>query len=183
MAYCKNCGAQFPGDSVFCQNCGQSVQEYSPTMQTPTYYENGNYGMNNVPVNEGKKKIPGRGFGIASLVLGIIGLLDSLYALMMSLVINFATSGIFEEMLRKSYNSSDLTGEISFDTFYNMFIGSLHTVAIFYSVIILVLGVLSLVFGLRAISKGYKKSISIAGVVLGGIATLFTVFEIIVSIA
>lgn len=64
MAFCPKCGNVVADGSMFCNHCGnpinvQYVQPVQP-VQPVQYYV--------------KPKIPGRGFGISSMVLGIIGL-------------------------------------------------------------------------------------------------------------
>ena len=58
MAFCRNCGTQYIDGSVACPRCG------APTgMQPPMPY---------MPYV--KPKVPGKGFGITAMVLGIVGL-------------------------------------------------------------------------------------------------------------
>ena len=66
MAFCSACGASLPENATFCQNCGkQVIQAQTTTVHSPVYSQQVMYV---------KAKIPGRGFGIASMVLSIIGL-------------------------------------------------------------------------------------------------------------
>ena len=62
---CTNCGAQCPDNSAMCQNCGAPLhsvqQQYRPQYQARPMYTA-------VPT------VPGKGLGVASMVLGIISL-------------------------------------------------------------------------------------------------------------
>ena len=57
---CRNCGAQLPENATFCQNCGTAVMPAQPVYQAP------------IPV--APVTVPGKGQGVASMVLGIISL-------------------------------------------------------------------------------------------------------------
>lgn len=64
--FCPNCGHPLPEGQRFCGNCGIAAVS-APAASHPSkevYYA--------------KPKIPGRGLGIASMVLGIIGLVYSI---------------------------------------------------------------------------------------------------------
>lgn len=59
--FCKNCGAQCPDNAAFCANCGATFQQAAP--QQPMYQQ---------PMQP--VTVPGKGLGVASMVLGIISL-------------------------------------------------------------------------------------------------------------
>lgn len=70
---CNNCGKEVPDNATFCPSCGRSM---GPTDLTPNPAEypyqpyqqpNGSYNPNQQPA-----EAPGKGFAIASLVLGIV---------------------------------------------------------------------------------------------------------------
>ena len=65
MAYCKNCGSLNNDGVLYCASCGAPMQTAQP--QQPIYPVN-NYQQ---PVPQ---SVPGKGLGITSMVLGIIGL-------------------------------------------------------------------------------------------------------------
>lgn len=65
MAYCKNCGSLNNDGVLYCASCGAPMQAAQP--QQPSYPVN-NYQQ---PVPQ---SVPGKGLGITSMVLGIIGL-------------------------------------------------------------------------------------------------------------
>ncbi len=63
--FCPNCGTAVPDGQAFCNNCGVPLNNQQKPFQAPPpppYYQQ------NQPV-------PGAGFGIASLILGLISLL------------------------------------------------------------------------------------------------------------
>ena len=63
---CAKCGANFPDDVKFCPNCGAPVQNANANYQAQPQYQNVYYQSN---------AVPGKGLGIASLVLGICSIL------------------------------------------------------------------------------------------------------------
>lgn len=65
MAYCKNCGSLNNDGVLYCASCGAPMQAAQP--QQPIYPVN-NYQQ---PVPQ---SVPGKGLGITSMVLGIVGL-------------------------------------------------------------------------------------------------------------
>ena len=83
MAFCSVCGSYLNNGAAFCSHCGsrQCVQQYVQ------------------PVVMVKPKVPGRGLGISSMVLAIIGLV---YAAILCIAGGDAFTGVRE--------LSDLTG-------------------------------------------------------------------------
>ena len=75
MPFCQNCGTQVSDGAAFCANCGTPVAAASqaavnqPAVNQPVFQPIAQ------PVVMVKPKAPGRGFGISSMVLGIIGLI------------------------------------------------------------------------------------------------------------
>lgn len=87
--FCHACGAQYPDEAVFCSACGArlaAVPGHPQPPQAPPIYQNVVYV---------KPKIPGRGFGIASMVLGIVGLVYSFSLFSMVSVVNRLESILF----------------------------------------------------------------------------------------
>lgn len=64
MKNCIRCGAQLADGMQFCGNCGAQQTE-QPVYQQPVYQQ---------PAHQVSAKVPGRGMGVASMVLGIISL-------------------------------------------------------------------------------------------------------------
>ncbi|MBR5280513.1 MAG: zinc-ribbon domain-containing protein [Clostridia bacterium] len=60
--FCMNCGTELKPDTIFCHNCGTKVITNMQEAPTP------------IEVQSTISKNSGRGFGIASLVLGIVSL-------------------------------------------------------------------------------------------------------------
>ncbi len=141
--YCSKCGNLLTDEAAFCTNCGSKIQV--PTPSNIMYQQ----------VVCVKPKVPGRGFGISSLVLGIIG---GFY----SFVLFIGFSSLLEMPL--SYNMSTLSALLSGIIVYG------------------VLPVLALIFSLVSKHKGYKNGISTAGLVLGILGTVFILLAIIITI-
>ncbi len=60
---CRNCNAQNPDNAVQCSNCGAPLTVAQPMYQQPQQ-----------PMYMQPASVPGKGLGIASMVLGIISL-------------------------------------------------------------------------------------------------------------
>ena len=140
MSFCQKCGNQIPDGTAFCANCGAPVAAASQAAVNQPVVQ---------PIVMVKPKIPGRGLGISSMVLGIIGLI---YGFL------FAVS--IPELLEEL----DSVRYIDFSDFFE----SLLPGIIFMSV----LSILSLCFAPAAIKRGYKNGISISGLVMGLIGVL-----------
>ena len=76
MAFCISCGSEIKDGTTFCSKCGMqqsSVTQQQTTYQQPVYQQ---------PVYQQptyvKPRIPGRGFAITSMILGIFALMFSL---------------------------------------------------------------------------------------------------------
>ena len=67
--FCPNCGAQNADNATFCGNCGATFQQQAPVAPVapaPGYIP--------APVYGAPASVPGKGLGIASMVLGILSL-------------------------------------------------------------------------------------------------------------
>ena len=93
---CRNCGYQSTDDAVFCPNCGTSLQpqcqpvqpqyqpaqpqyqpvqpQYPPMQPQYQYPQQYPYQPQYQPQPQPREAVPGRGLGVASMVLGIISL-------------------------------------------------------------------------------------------------------------
>ena len=69
MAYCKNCGSLNNDGVQYCASCGAPMEIAQP--QQPVYQVSGYQQPVQQPVPQ---SVPGKGLGIASMILGIIGL-------------------------------------------------------------------------------------------------------------
>lgn len=137
MAFCTNCGTELQNGATFCTNCGTPAAGVQPNVVQPMVFV--------------KPKIPGRGFGISSMVLGIIGLVYSFV---------FTTSII--ESIEAMYDN-------------DVFIEASLVPILMFSV----LSILSVCFAPAAISRGYKNGISLSGLILGIIGLIGYVFTVI----
>lgn len=145
MAFCTSCGAQMDDNAAFCLNCGAQkaapapaqapVQPQQPVYQQPVYQQP----MYQQPMYT-KPKIPGRGFGISSMVLGIIGLVYGFVFLMDVIV-----------MLDYSW----------FDLEY------LLEAMIAPLIIFSVLSILAVSFSAAAKNRGYRTGVMKSGLVMG----------------
>ena len=139
MAFCKNCGAQLTGTERFCNNCGTPMVS---SVQEVVYV---------------KAKVPGRGFGISSMVLGIIGLVYSVY-------VTFAAV-VLQELVDLYDGSSEG-------------IGVTLIPILMYSV----LSILSVCFAPAAMKRGYKNGVSVSGMVMGVLGMIGYIISVITII-
>ena len=140
MMNCPECGKEISDKAYVCPNCGFLLKEI------------GKYGYV-------KKKIPGKGLGIAGMVLGIIGVVYSPI-----LIIPIITFSIFKQEITAS-----AAGQSRTDLFG-------------ISIEIALLGILALVFGLISRHKGYKTGKSVSSIVMGLITIFFSLVAIILNI-
>ena len=100
--YCNNCGGKMDEDVAFCPECGQKVindEQYNTSiqsinddgqgMQQVTNFNTGHYDLTtNNNSNSNDISQPGKGFAIASLVLGIVSLLFIIFFPLVGLVVS-----------------------------------------------------------------------------------------------
>lgn len=114
-----------------------------------------------------KTKTRGRGFGISSMVLGIIGLYYALSG--MAMVGEFAQLAVMgEEMLGEMMG--EMMGEIPSGMFAESIAVSLGVFGI--------MPLLALIFGICARKRGYKNGVSMSGLILGIIGLVLIILEI-----
>ena len=130
MAFCQNCGNLLADDVAFCSKCGTPINGGGQFTPTPGH-----------AVVMVKPKIPGRGLGISSMVLGIIGLVYS-FGMLISVI------DIIDSWSR--YMSDDALTSV---------LGPL--------VVFSILSILSICFAPAALHRGYRNGISISGVIMG----------------
>lgn len=124
--FCSKCGTAMEEGASFCPNCGNatnSAPQAAPAVSTAVLV---------------KPKVPGRGFGISSMVLGIIGLVYSLYCM----------------------SAANLISE--FASFFSMGEELIGTLVV-YSV----LSILAICFGVAAKNRGYQNGVQKSGLVMG----------------
>lgn len=130
--FCPKCGTQLSENSIFCSSCGAQLNQQQSEPHQPVY---------------AKPKVPGLGLGIASMILGIIGLFPSFMYLCFAIYIN-----IFTNILGKSeITASDVLVFMLCFFFCSIF------------------SILSFLFGLVSNRKGYKGGMCMAGIITGGI--------------
>ena len=137
MAFCIKCGTQIAETDSFCPACGTPNTTKQAQPAQPQYYAQ----PQQVVYTYAKPKIPGRGFGITSMVLGIIGLV---YA------ISCCSSAI---------TFSDLSNGNFFASLGDAFIGAV----LLYSV----LSILAVCFSIAGRNRGYRCGVSKSGLIMG----------------
>lgn len=151
MAYCPNCGAAQNEGMTFCANCGARLDGTSGHAQQVNnqYTQQPFYPPYQPQYIYVKPKVPGKGLGIASMVLGIIGLVYSFTALMAGM-----------DYIDSSYQSSA-----------NL-MGNLVNVIMLAS-----MSIMGVAFSTSAKNKGYKTGVSTAGLVTGTIGLIIYVIS------
>ncbi|MBR6502179.1 MAG: zinc ribbon domain-containing protein [Clostridia bacterium] len=150
MAFCRNCGTQYIDGSVVCPRCGAPTGVQQPPMPYMPYV---------------KPKVPGKGFGITAMVLGIIGLFYGMYLL-------FATIVAAEAYSSYSYYG----GYYSYGAAGVLSSALVVTVVIFSS-----LSIMAIAFGSAAKNRGYRNGVSTSGVVMGVIGLIAYLIAILVA--
>ena len=191
MRNCPRCGQQLADGTAVCPYCGLPLTQQQPQyqqaepqpryQQAPQYqqappqpqyqqpqYRQPPYPPYAVPVK--KPKIPGRGFGITSMVLGIIASVISLSCIRnaITLFADFVGKENYNYLKFQSYYLLD-------DEKTHPWAAYSHIKASIYSNAIVagILAVLAIIFAIIAISvKKFRKGQSIAGLILGIVAAL-----------
>ena len=147
MAFCTKCGFNLTEGTNFCPNCGKNTN-ISASYNAPPQY-----------VQVVRPKIPGRGFGIAYMVLGIIGLFYSFIFMIMSFsVLVIVVDGEFMP-----------TGMGAFLAVYTAMFSALSILAWTFSVL--------------SSKRGYVNGISKSGLVMGIIGVCAFALSVILFIA
>ena len=178
---CTFCGTEADDNALFCGECGKKLEQpvqYAQPVQQPSqpvrqqtppqqnYYQP--YGQNMYgqpqPVQYAaqpvpKKKKPGKGFGIASLILGIIAIVNS--GILM--LITWSTGTL------DTQNNTD-----------DRYVASGISIAvIFFICLVALLALLSLIFGIISLVKG-NKGTAIAGLIMSALSIAACVFSFVV---
>lgn len=141
----------------------QSAQQPAPPVQP---YQNQYYYEQSVQATvqpKPKQKTPGKGFGIASLVLGIVAFVNCI-----SLAL-FDFSAI--TVNNYDYNDRYITSVANFGLFFVIF---------GFGIFIIILALLSLTFAIVALIKG-KKGTSVAGLILSILSILVCIFSFVLA--
>ena len=131
MFRCTECGNPVSDAAFTCPNCGRPLREQPFA----------------------KPNIPGKGLGIAGMVLGIIGAFYSVICTF-AYIMEISTRNEVEKFLSGLSNTDGKEGILMGITF-------------------MVFGILSLVFGILSYGKGYRNGVSISAIVLGSINIIF----------
>ena len=134
--FCNYCGAALPEGAAFCPACQQPVSS-QPVVH---YYV--------------KQKVPGRGFGISSMMLGIVGVF---YSVLFLVVSNNTTENI---------SNAPLT------------FTSLYT-----TVVYAVPSILAIIFGFASRNRGYRNGVSTSGLFLSCIGLFASLLSILLLLS
>lgn len=152
--FCTSCGKPLGENATFCTNCGAAVQQQTPPAQSapPNYTGNPYQGYPGYPqqVVYVKAKVPGRGFGISSLVLGIIGLIYG--------VVVFMSMVIAKDMMDFVGASGSHLGAMETDVKLGVCTGIM---------VYAVMSILAICFAIPAKKRGYCNGVQKSGMVTG----------------
>lgn len=151
MGFCSQCGVKLEENATFCVHCGNRVVPqvvYQPVMYQPVMY----YPPQMVCQPPPKPKVPGRGFGITSMVLGIVGTVGAINML--------------------------FTISMWVDLFWDVGRIILIGMILMYSS----MPVLALVFHSSAKQRGYENNISKSGLILGAVGAFLYVINMFVAL-
>ena len=168
QAICLNCGVKTSDGVNFCSNCGNSLAEGTAFCPSCGAACGGIQPRNVVPqqVVYVREKIPGRGFGITSLVLGIVGLV---YAVSLLLVMPLTYAF--------SYISTSL------DAAYGMYeIAAFDFLPVLAILIYSIPSILAVIFGIVSEKRGYHTGIRKGGFITGCIGLILYVLSCILAI-
>ena len=141
MAFCTNCGTAYTEGAVVCPNCGYPTGA-QPQVQYVQYV---------------KPKVPGRGFGITSMVLGIVGLFYGFFLMFGCIALSAAVS--FGEVIS------------------GVLVAFMFEVLIFSS-----LSIMATAFSIASKNRGYINGISKSGTIMGVIGLAMYLLSTIVLI-
>ena len=144
----------------------QPPQQYYPGTQ-PVYY----------PVYVTRHKVPGKGFGITSMILGIFGLIYSSMLFFISLL------SMLYSFANPFYNNADIHNNMKL-VIGNLFESDSMENVMALVFVSLVLAVLACVFAVISRNKGYRNKISRSGLILSIVtfAVIFVFIEFMVFV-
>ena len=167
MFYCSSCGNAVADGAAFCSACGRPLQAPAQNNPTPNYAVPNNPTPNNSipnyppqyqyrPVVFERPKVPGRGFGITSMVLGILSVIYGL--------------GLI----------GTVTSEIGRLSRYSWLEKAVSVTFVQILTLVSVLSILSFIFSTVSIKKGYKNGISVAGLAMSIIGFVFFAVSLVI---
>ena len=154
MAFCPKCGKQLNDGAAFCPNCGTAIVYQNVQYQQQPIYRQPYFTFTPQITYPAKPNIPGRGFGITSMVLGILALVCSISPLILTIELR--------DSVLKVIDIVDV-GLLSDFIIYG------------------ILGLLSVAFGVCAIVKNFKNGQAISGLIMGGLSLVIIVVSIILK--
>lgn len=152
--FCANCGNSLAEGTAFCPKCGVACGGIQP--QNVVYQQ----------VVYVKEKIPGRGFGITSLVLGIVGLVYAVI-LFFSMMMVYVASGIIG--MSGDFHRAGLAAATGFALVLGILIYSIPSI-------------LAVIFGIVSEKRGYHTGIRKGGFITGCIGLILYVLSCILAI-
>ena len=152
--FCSSCGNPITEGTAFCPSCGAACGGIRPQNMVPQQ------------VIYVKEKIPGRGFGITSLVLGIIGLVYAVILFFSMMMVN-AMSGMMD--MSGAFDRSGMAAAAGFGLVLGILIYSIPSI-------------LAVIFGIVSEKRGYHTGIRKGGFITGCIGLILYVLSCILAI-
>lgn len=152
--FCSSCGNPITEGTAFCPSCGAACGGVQPRNVVPQQV---------VYVRE---KIPGRGFGITSLVLGIIGLVYAVILFFSMMMVN-AVSGMMD--MSGAFHENGMAAAAGLGLVMGILIYSIPSI-------------LAVIFGIVSEKRGYHTGIRKGGFITGCIGLVLYVLSCILAI-
>lgn len=157
QSFCPKCGTDQIDNASFCHICGTNNTPSLPSDSLQGAYQP----LPVQPVCCIKSKIPGRGFGISAMVLGIL----AVFYCSVIMFTTYVNINKYAELFIIGYSSSSYLNWIKKD---------LLSLNLYFAV----LPLLGVIFGFCAWRRGYTNRISKSGIVLGFIGLTITMISI-----
>lgn len=135
MIYCPECGKNISDKAYVCPNCGMPLKENNPY----------------APV---KRKIPGRGFGITGMIMGILGVVYGTLLLFSAIMTYVTRASAFGNGVLAEKKNMSVVG---------------------FGIEIAIFGILALIFGFVSRHRGYRRGKSLSAVIMGFITLAFCI--------
>ena len=174
--FCTHCGASLIQITRFCPHCGSPLQaaQTSDEQHAQPQYNPNQYSQYGYPYQQAqyiphpiyyKPKVPGRGFSISSMVLGII-------AMVISFSLFASTVEAINELKNLDRVGTIISEEISQAMMSFVIVSSIYSI----------LSILAISFAIGAFAKKNRCGKSISGLVLGIVSLLLFVGSIVLSV-